>query len=65
MPASRKYNMKNDQTKGWIYLYKNEKVIRDRPFNSRSQRRKFLNEFIESCTIGSGHTFYIDIKLEN
>jgi hypothetical protein len=65
MPGSRKYNIKNDQTKGWIYLYKNDKLIRDRPFCSRSNRKKWMNEFVESCNIGSGHTYYIDIKLEN
>jgi hypothetical protein len=64
MSASRNYNIKNDQTKGWIYLYKNDKLIRDRPFHTRKLRRQWMKEFIEVCKIGTADSYYIDIKLE-
>jgi len=64
MFGNRKYNIKDVDTKGWIYLYKNDKLIRDRPFCSRKLRRKFLNEFMEVCKTGTPDCYYIDIKLE-
>jgi hypothetical protein len=64
MPPSRNYNLRDDDTKGWIYLYKNDKLIRDRPFNSRKKRRFFLNEFLEACKKGTEDCYYIDIKLD-
>jgi hypothetical protein len=65
MAGSRNYNLRDDQTRGWIYLFKNDKCIRDRPFSSRKTRRLFLNEFMDACKIGTGDIYYIDIKLEN
>lgn len=64
MFGNRKYNLKDRETKGWIYLYKNDKCIRDRPFNTRKVRRHFLNEFMEACKPGKGDIYYIDIKLD-
>lgn len=64
MAASRNYNIKNDDTKGWIYLFKNDKCIRDRPFHTRRMRRVWMNEFMQACKIGTGDIYYIDIKLE-
>jgi antitoxin component YwqK of YwqJK toxin-antitoxin module len=64
MNGNRKYNLKNDQTKGWIYLYKNGKVIRDKPFHTRNVRRIWMKEFMEVCKIGTDDSYYIDIKLD-
>lgn len=65
MAASRNYNLKDRETKGWIYLFKNDKCIRDRPFNSRKERRNFLNDFMSVCKTGTPDCYYIDIKLEH
>lgn len=65
MFGSRKYNLRNDETKGWMYLFKNDKLIRDRPFHNRKLRRFYLNEFMEACKTGTGDIYYIDIKLDH
>jgi hypothetical protein len=64
MGGSRNYNIKNDETKGWIYLFKNDKLIRDRPFHTRRMRRQWMNEFLDACKKGTEDSYYIDIKLE-
>jgi hypothetical protein len=65
MAASRKYNIKHDETKGWIYLFKNDKLIRDRPFHTRRMRRQWMNEFLDACKKGTEDSYYIDIKLDH
>jgi hypothetical protein len=64
MPPSRNYNIRDNETKGWIYLFKNDKLIRDRPFHTRRMRRVWMNEFLASCKKGTEDSYYIDIKLE-
>jgi len=50
--------------KGRIYLYKNDKMIREIPFRTRWYRRKFMLEFLDLCKIGTGDSYYITVKLD-
>ena len=64
MGDTRRYDFKDKDTVGMIYLLKNEKVIREKKFKSRWERRKFMKEFYDTCKIGQGDSYFIDIKLD-
>lgn len=60
-----RYQIKDKYTRGFIYLLKNEKVIREKKFDSRFERRQFMKEFLEICKIGTQDSYFIDIKLDD
>lgn len=51
--------------KGRMYLFKNDKLIRDKPFSHRWERGSIMKEFMSICKIGTGDCYYITIKLNH
>jgi hypothetical protein len=51
--------------KGRMYLFKNDKLIRDKPFGTRWERGNVMKEFMAICKIGTGDCYYITISLNH
>lgn len=60
----KEYGQKSSNVKGMIYLFKNDKLIRDKAFNRKYGRVQLLNEYMEIAKIHTGDTYYITIKLD-
>lgn len=62
--SMKEYGVKENQVRGIIYLFKNDKMIREKTFYRKYRRKEFLNEFMEIIKQGNGESFYITIKLD-
>jgi hypothetical protein len=60
----KQYGLKCDQIRGIIYLFKNDKMIREKAFYSKWQRSVHLNEFMAISKVGTDDSYYITIKLD-
>lgn len=58
-----KYGLHNKDVKGRMYLFKNDKLIRDKPFQSKWDRNYVMKEFMKICKIGTDDSYYITITL--
>jgi hypothetical protein len=56
--------LRSDQIRGVIYLFKNDKLIREKSFYSKWQRSVHLNEYMEIAKVGTDDSYYITIKLD-
>lgn len=65
MGDKRRYQIKDTDTRGVIHLLKNGKVIRDKRFDSRFERRLLMKEYMSICKIGTKDSYFIDIKLDD
>lgn len=65
MGDKRRYQIKNEYTRGTVLLLKNGKVIRENKFYSRSDRRMHMKEYMSICKIGTQDSYFIDIKLDD
>jgi len=60
----KEHGVKSDKIRGIMYLFKNDKMIREKAFYKKFRRQEFLNEFMEIIKEGTGDSFYITIKLD-
>lgn len=58
-----KHGLINKDVKGRILLFKNDKLIRDKTFNSKWYRENIMKEFMAICKIDTDDSYYITITL--
>ena len=60
----KEHGIKSNEMKGIIYLFKNDKMIREQIFHRKYKRQKYLKEFMEIAKVGTDDSYYITIKLD-
>lgn len=60
----KKDGLRSEQYYGTIYLFKNDKLIRDKKFNRKYTRVECMKEYMNIAKVGTGDSYYIIIKLD-
>jgi hypothetical protein len=56
--------LKEHDVIGEIFLLKNNKVIRQKKFFKRYDRKQLMNEYMSICKLNTKNSYSIDIKLD-
>ena len=61
--AAKKDGLKESEVKGYIRLFKNDKMIREKLLHRKSVRKEYLNQYLQIAKESDDGIFEIRIEL--